>query len=503
MFFSFEGRQIRPLIAGIFVTMATVLGGSTTAQAQATPTPTLSTQFNPTTIGPGGGSTLTFTIDNSAGGVVTGLAFSDTLPTTPGPVTITTPSNASTNCPGPGGSGFASLTAPDGGNTISLSGGSLVAGGNCTVSVNVTASTPGMYTNPAVTLNSSVGSTMSLPHDLTVVTTLPGFTKSFAPPSVPLGGSSTLTYTIDNSANASRVGSLGFTENLPIGLQVASPANASTDCVSASFPNTTITAVPGSSTIVLDAIGFNGSPGFEVLQAGATCTVSVDVTATGVGMLTATSGPLLADFVSAGTSTDTLDVTVTPLNITKTFLTNPVNAGGTTTLRFTIENFDRAFSATGVNFTDNLGPALPGLTFTSLATNNCGGAVTGVGSGNIALTGGVIAVGSTCTIDALLSVPAGAAGDRYTNTTSVVSGMVNGNPVTGNAATADLIIPLGGGAPAVTLNVLTPAPVAGAPITVQFTIDNGSTTQGAHQLARVSEPNSAAAFYQYASKLKN
>ena len=84
-----------------------------TAVAQAS-VPTFSKAFSPSTIGPGSASTLTFTIDNSAGLNVTDLAFSDMLPAG---MTIATPANAATSC----ANGI--LSAPDGGSTISLSGG--------------------------------------------------------------------------------------------------------------------------------------------------------------------------------------------------------------------------------------------------------------------------------------------------------------------------------------------------------------------------------------------
>ena len=90
--------------------------------------------FSPSTIGPGSASTLTFTIDNGGGSEVTDLAFSDMLPAG---MTIATPANAATSCV----DGI--LSAPDGGSTISLSGGRVGTGSSCTVTVNVTATATG------------------------------------------------------------------------------------------------------------------------------------------------------------------------------------------------------------------------------------------------------------------------------------------------------------------------------------------------------------------------
>jgi len=83
-------------------------------------TPGFSKVFAPDIIGPGSVSTLTFTIDNSAGGVpLDSLAFTDTLP---GVVAIADPANASTTCVG------GIVTAPDSGGTITFSDGDVGAG---------------------------------------------------------------------------------------------------------------------------------------------------------------------------------------------------------------------------------------------------------------------------------------------------------------------------------------------------------------------------------------
>ncbi|MCF6238286.1 MAG: DUF11 domain-containing protein, partial [Candidatus Marinimicrobia bacterium] len=144
------------------------------------PGPTISKIFTPSTIGPGSVSTITFTITNPTSSPVTNLAFTDVLPIVPGLMTIATPSNATSTC-----GAIAILTAPDGGGIITFVDGAIGAGASCTVTVDVTASTAGVYTNPAITLSSSAGSSMSLAIDLTVATDRPGFSKSFAPSSIP------------------------------------------------------------------------------------------------------------------------------------------------------------------------------------------------------------------------------------------------------------------------------------------------------------------------------
>ncbi|MDX2428678.1 MAG: IPTL-CTERM sorting domain-containing protein [Xanthomonadales bacterium] len=321
---------------------------------------------------------------------------------------------------------------------------------------------------------------MSLPIDLTVNPALPGFSKSFAPGAVPLGGRSTLTFTMDNALNSAGVGNLDFNDNLPVGMAIASPSNASTDCISAGAPNTTLTADPGTSTIILNADGNTFIAGFEVLPAGATCTAEVDVVATGVGSLDNVSGDLLADFVSAGRASATLDVTVTPIAIQKSFTDDPTPPGGTVTLEFVIDNYDRSFPATGIAFNDSL-PA--GLIFDSVLSNDCGGVVTGNATSVIGFSSGTLGPATFCVIQASLTVPSGTIPGIYTNTTDAITATVDGSPVVGNMASDDLFAEP---APVLTkefldAGTLAPDPVVdpgamSAGVVLRFTVTNTGAT---------------------------
>ncbi len=344
-------------------------------------------------------------------------------------MTIAAPANTSLS--GCSGGGTPVLSAPDGGSTISFSGGSIGASTICTIVVDVTSSTIGTHTNVSGDLTSSAGNSGTATDDLNVVGSAPGFAKTFSPSSVFVGGGSTLTFTIDNSANASSAFNLNFTDNFPVGIAVASPANAATTCTGG-----TLTAVAGSSSVSYSGTGS--------VAAGATCTITVDVTGTAVGAQNNSSGSLSyfngISTVNSGKANATLTVNGSPLLITKAFTDDPVAPGGTVTLEFTIQNNDRNFPATGVAFTDNLASALAGLTFSSLLANDCGGSITGFGTTTIGLTGGTIASEATCTIRTSLTVPGGVGTGSYTNTTDPVSGTVDGNPVPGNRATDDLRI---------------------------------------------------------------
>ena len=122
----------------------------------------------------------------------------------------------------------------------------------------------------------------------------PVFTKVFEPKLINLGEVSTLTFTIDNRANLIDVGSLAFDDTFPDGMIVASQPDVSTTC------GGTVMAPIGSS-------GINYSGG--TVDAGGTCTVSVDVQALRFGpfgVLANLSGELISDLPVAtpGASAD-------------------------------------------------------------------------------------------------------------------------------------------------------------------------------------------------------
>src|SRR5579859_380694 len=118
--------------------------------------PTISAAFSPATVALGNPSTLTFTISNpNASTPLTGVGFSDSLPTTPGAMVIASPNGLNTN-----GCGSPTIGAAAGSASITFSGGT-ISGASCTVSVNVMAPSAGAYatTSSVVTANEISGTT--------------------------------------------------------------------------------------------------------------------------------------------------------------------------------------------------------------------------------------------------------------------------------------------------------------------------------------------------------
>lgn len=452
------------------VIWAVILAGGVMSLPQAAEAqPSFSKVFSPDTIGPGGTSTLTFTITNGSGSPATALDFTDNLPAA---VSISSTPDTTNTCTG------GTLSAPAGGGTISYTGGAVGGGTSCTVSVNVTASTAGTHTNTTGDLTSSQGNSGTATDDLTVSASTPGFSKSFAPSTITLGARTTLTYTIDNTASATTANGMVFTHNLPGGLVVASPANAVNTCSSGMFTGGTFNPVPGGSTVALEfGSGFN----VAAVAAGATCTLSVDITGAAVGIFNSVTGDLTGSFSNAGPAVSTLTVTGGDrLQITKAFTDDPVAPGSTATLEFTLRNNDRTFPATGVAFSDDLDAMLSGAAFSGPALfNDCGGM--GGGTGLFSYSGATIAPEGSCTIRIPVSIPAGAGSGNYVNTTSTITGTIDGAPVSGGAASDTLFV--SGGIPSLTKTFTTPSITAGSPATMEFTITNPSGTSAMTDLS--------------------
>ena len=451
-------RSVAPIL-----TLALSLAAAT---AGAQP-PTFQKSFQPATIGSGSVSTLGFTIANpDPVDPVSDLAFTDVLP---GGVTIATPAGAASTCTG-------TLSAPDGGTTISFSDGALGAGASCTIQVNVTSASAGTHSNVSGDLTSSAGNSGNATADLTVATDRPGFSKSFAPASVGLGGRSTLTFTIDNTANPAAAFHLTFTDSLPIGVVLADPPNASTDCVGG-----VITATPGTGVVAYGP----AFPGDASVAANSSCMLAVDVIGGARGVRVNTSGELTSTaggpVRTSGRATASLTVTADTVTLVKSFPDDPVVPGGTVTLRFTVFNFDRDFAATDIAFTDDVDATLSGLTAVGLPpAGACGPGSVVAGAGLVSLSGGSLPAEGSCTFDVTLQVPAAATPGGYPNVTSAITAQLDGTPFVGAPAAETLFVDV---APLLTKTFLTDPVGAGEIATVEFTITNTSTGSPATDIA--------------------
>ncbi len=427
--------------------------------AQATSTiaapPSVAKVFSPTTIVPGGSSTLTITLTNPNAAAATLAAnLVDSLP-----AGLTLTAAPTTTCTG-------TVSGTVGGSTITLGSGASIPGGmpgSCTITASVTGSSPGSYLNsiPAGALVTNLGnSAAAATATLTIAANAPTLAKAFAPATITSGGTSALTLTLGNANATAVVLTANLVDNLPTGMTLA--AAPTTTCMG------TVTGMVGGSTITLGS-GASipaGSPG--------TCTITASVTSSTPGSATNTipAGGLVTNFGSnAAAATATLTVNAAVPTLTKAFAPATITSGGTSTLTLTLGNANATAAVLGANLVDTL-PA--GMTLTAAPTTTCTGTVTGtVGGSTITLgSGASIPAGSpgTCTITA--SVTSSTPGSA---TNTIPAGGLATN-FGSNAAAATATLTVNAGAPTLAKNFAPAAINAGNTSTLTITLRNANAT---------------------------
>src|SRR5207302_10859141 len=168
--------------------------------------PTIQKVFNPSTIALNLTTSLTFTITNPAANVdpQVQVVFTDTLPTG-----LTVANASATVC-----GGTLTTTAPTG---IQLSGGTIAVNSQCQFSVTVTGAASGQYTNTTGSVTSTNGGTGNTASANLTVATPPTITKLFGAAQIPLNGTTSLTFTINNPNTNVILNGIAFTDSLPAG----------------------------------------------------------------------------------------------------------------------------------------------------------------------------------------------------------------------------------------------------------------------------------------------
>lgn len=335
--------------------------------------PDLSKAFAPNFVAPGSTTLLTFLLDSSFNvDPATNLAFTDNLPAG---LVLATPANASSTCNG-------TLTADDGASLVSLAGGSIPAGGSCEISVDVYADTVGSYHNVSSVLDSNFGFGTNPAMATLEVSPMPTFSMAFAPSVAAPGDVVGLSLSIDASATTVNVTDIAFTDNLPSGMTIATPANLVSSC------GGTATAVEGTTVVELTD---------GLVPSGGSCEITVNVSTAMPGGYDNVTSPLSSNFQNIEPANATLIVSTAP-GFGKTFLPDTTVPGQTVTLTFTIDNSFNAVDATNLLFTDNFPVGMTVATPTN-AYNNCGGSLTAnEGGAFIALSGGTAMAGGSCSV---------------------------------------------------------------------------------------------------------
>ncbi len=410
-----------------------------------------------------GGQTATYTIAIPNTGLLdtSGTTVADPIPAGMGYVAGSTKLNGVTVADAAGGTmPFATAALV---NSAGKAAGVIAAGAAATLQFSVVAAGAGTVQNVATIDPDGAGPgtamTVSAVNSILIG---PGVAKAFAPVSIGAGGRTTLTVTLSNP-NAQDILSAAVTDNLPGGMVIANPANATTSCASG-----TVAAAPSGTTLAVSG---------ATIPASGACTVTADVTVATSGNYTNTVPAGAVSSANASVSSaGSQSITVTPApSVSKSFTPGTVAPGTSSTLTITLSN-PTAATLTAVGVTDvfpNSGAGAPGnmVLFDTVVTNTCGGTLTdaggaalAVGSTGLKLAGGSIAVTNVCTITAHVKAPSGGA---YGNT--IPAGALT---TSGGASSADAAATLQIASPQVTKSFATTTVAANTPTAMTITLTN-------------------------------
>lgn len=401
--------------------------------------------FSPVSVNAGGVAQLIVTVQNPNAVALPAAAFTDALPaglTASGAVTVT------------GCSGFTPATLSAGATSFSQSGGTVPANATCTFSVSVTAASAQSYldTIPAANFTNSLNVTNVAPASATLLSR-PTLAKSFSPSAVAPGASATLTFTLANPNAATPLTGASFTDAFPSPLQaVGGAVTASGGCTG--FPV----------SLAAGATAFN--PTGVALPAGATCTISLQVKSATSGPYSNTaSGVTTTETVVAGAASNSAQLGVGVIGISKSFAASRIQSGGTIGVTLSLTN-PSGVAQTNGSFTD----ALTGM---SVGAVNVGGTCTGttpasltVGQTNLSFSGiNIPAAGCTVTF----TVTSSSAGTQTNTTSGATTALLPAGPPSN---TASLVVT----APPSIATSFTPSTIQiGAISVVTFTLVNGDS----------------------------
>ncbi|MDX2255926.1 MAG: hypothetical protein NW214_10445 [Pseudanabaenaceae cyanobacterium bins.39] len=402
--------------------------------ARATPPPPGSL---PTELLPGEVGTFTIILNNPTSITLTGIAFTDTFQNTN--LQLNTPPNVTNTCGGTVNPDNRTDPNPD---RVILSGGSITAGGACTITFEVVAQSEGTFRNRinanSITNDQNGGNASNI--DAPTVT-VPGIriSKTFTPSTTTVNGITTAIVTVEN-LSSSNLTNIVIPDVLPSNLFVANPPNASTTCTNGimrGVDNTTV--LTGSGTE--NQFRLAGAS----LNANSTCTFQVDLTPTTSGnKFNSFNGnnatPNTANFTNDQNIPEvatgaTLTIDTSSITINKSFLTSPVNLNSNTRIRIDINIPNGSGNVTGLNLTDTLPTGLqiastPNLTRANCATTPIGSFVAAAGGNTIVFNNVSINQNQTCRVevDAVPTTPGNKVNDIPANAITTTQGRTNANP---------------------------------------------------------------------------
>lgn len=239
----------------------------------------------------------------------------------------------------------------------------------------------------------------------------PTITKAFSPSIIDVGQNTLMTITVANpAANPLSLTGVTFSDAYPSGLINAVTPNPQVNCTPGSTAGTITGGTSGG-----NSIGMN--PGATIAPNGS-CIITVNVTSNAINNYLNTTSVVSSTNGGSGATAASAVLYVGKPRITKAFAPASINANGTSTITFTLQNL-AASPLTQVAFSDSL--VNMRVASTPTVVGNCGGGVVTAApnSNSISLAGGNLAASGSCTIS--VNVTSNIAGVHPNTTTGVAS----------------------------------------------------------------------------------
>jgi len=385
--------------------------------------------FDPLNIAPGTATKLTITVTAPADINLTNFSLTDNLPTN---VTFySIPGPTQDQC----GSATFSPAPASGGSVLHLTGGTILKGKTCTVTVQVTSNEYGPHTNSIGTGDISDAENRHIPSSISADFTVRDISvsKTFANSTVGRNGVTALTIRLTNNFT-NPLTEVAFTDNLPPddsngGIIISDPSNLHNTC------NGTATANAGSKVISLTG----GS-----IASSQNCTITVDIK--GTSALPTPPGTTYTNRIAIGDvtgkingttatknwhpSSDSLTVGSPDFRINKKF--DPILVTGDTasTLTVTLVN-PGTQPLSGITFTDSIPTNMLLADPASPSVGTCGGNIAPAGDRkSFTFSGGALAGNASCklTIKAVMIVTGNLINTIGANSVATDQGATNLQP---------------------------------------------------------------------------
>ena len=305
--------------------------------------PTVAKAFNPTTMDPGATSILTITLGNPNTTALTLTSvMTDTLPTN---VVVAAAPAIGGTCT------LTSVTADPGSNTVAYAAGAQIPPAGCSITVAVTSSVAGSYTNtiPAGGLVTNAGANPTPANAGLVVRSPsdPTVLKAFSPSTINPGGVSRLVITLGNTNATAATLTADLVDTLPANVLVAPTPAVGGTCL----PLSNIAAVAGGSTVAYKS--------GATIPANGSCTIEVNVTSSVSGgpyVNTIGAGDLQTNLGNNGAPA-TAKLLVNPgqpPSVSKSFSPASMVAGQQSTLTISLGNGNASAATLTAALVDNL-----------------------------------------------------------------------------------------------------------------------------------------------------